>query len=149
MPAQPTLWALSTHRGVCGKGCVCSLRVVWKPYRQRWGAPAHVGLPAPRGCRRGESSKPSWSRSWWHWSESWWSYWWGSEGNLLLESNTQRVQGSGWETTHGDMKLQLFFIHPATPPYHKYTCTQPHMHTLPTQGVNLQTSQKKKKKKWA
>lgn len=64
-----------------------------KPYRQRWGAPAHVGLPGLRGCRRDERSKPGRSRSWWHWSESGWSYWWGSAGNLLLEVNAQGGRG--------------------------------------------------------
>lgn len=141
--SPPGFWA-PTEVCVCGRLHPQS-EAGGKPYRRRWGAPAHVGLPGLRGCRRGERSKPGRSRSWWRWSESGWSYWWGSAGNLLLETNAQGGSGEWWEQQTIEIcEAVTAFYSPRTPPYHKRICTRPHkhIHTLPTQGVILQTSQK-------
>lgn len=129
---------------------VCSPSpVVCEAYRRRWGAPAHAGLLALRGCRRGERRKPGRSRSWWHWSESGWSYWWGSAGNLLLEANARGVGGGGVEVggegTTNNMWSRSHFTPPSLHTINIHA--QRHADTHCLHRVILQTSEKKKK--WA
>lgn len=134
-----------TQRCAPGEGLHPQSEADVKTYRQRWGVPAHVGLPELRGCRRGERSKPGRSRSWWHWSESGWSYSWGSAGNLLLGTKEKKERGEEWEQQRVEIhEAVTVFYSPTTHPFHKHTCTRAHehKHTLPTHGVILQTSQK-------
>lgn len=106
-----------------------------RPYHQQWGAPEHVRLPGLRGCRTGERSKPGQSRSWWHWSESGWSYWWGSEGNLLLERNERGGEEEKERVENCEADTTLF---PKNPSISTCTLSHKHVHTMATQGVILQ-----------
>ncbi len=112
------------------KGCIHNSGE--KPYHQRWGAPAHVGLPELRGCRRGERSKPARSRSWWHWSKSGWSYWWGSAGNLLLETNTHGGRGECWEQQTVEICEKVTTFYPLCNTTYMHTATQTYTHTAYT-----------------
>lgn len=112
-----------------------------RPYHQQWGAPEHVRLPGLRGCRTGERSKPGQSRSWWHWSESGWSYWWGSEGNLLLERNKRggEEEKERVENCEADTTLFHQYMHTIT-----QTCTH-NGYTGSHFAVILQTSKQRQK----